>query len=184
MEKFKIVTEVLGLHSPALSNHIFSSHLLSLFLYHRSPLSSFTLKKKNERNGGQRLMCSTRSGPRAPKAWTQDWGVSLDHHCLLSFQNSSSSSFHFPLSSCNPSNPGCIIDKRVLTEDIIDAAGLAVLINGNNDHSKGKKEGGGAHSTSEKLRRCSALGGVHKLCPWSRWNSSSIIYYLLWPESH
>lgn len=135
--------EVLGSHSPALSNHIFSSHLLSLFLYHCSPLRSFTLKKKNERNVGQRLMCSTQCGP-APQKYKckiEEGGVSLDHHSLLSFQNSSS--FHFPLSSCNPSNPGCIIDKRVLTEDLIDAAGFAVVINGNNDHSQGKKGGGG-----------------------------------------
>lgn len=162
MEKFKIVIEVLGFHSPALCNHIFSSHLLSLFLYHCSPLCSFTLKKKNERNAGRRLMCSTRCGPALPKYKCKiedggEEGVSLYHHSLLSFQNSSSSSFHFPLSSCNPSNPGCIIDKRVLTEDLIDALGPAVLINGNNDHSQGKKKGG---SGTQRERETEKMPGA------------------------
>lgn len=160
MEKFKIVIEVLGLHSPALSIHIFSSHLLSLFLYHCSPLRSFTLKKKNERNGGQRLMCSTRSGPALPKYKCKIGVYHLIITLLLSFQNSSPSSSHFPLSSCNTSNSGCVIDKRVLTEDLIDAAGLAVLINGNNDHSQGKKGGleeGAAQARNWEDARRSAM---------------------------
>lgn len=50
-----------------------------------------------------------------------------------------------------PSNPGCIIDKRVLTEDLIDVLRLTALINGNNDHYRRKGDGERERETEKML---------------------------------